>query len=102
MPYYHERKMATRRGNTMKNRPGAAVLLGVLALGSILAMTSCWPTVDLTGLSIGGNTDTNGVTLATNRMMVMGQTVVKARGTAGSSSVLMTANELRIQPAIYN
>jgi hypothetical protein len=39
----------------MKNRPGAAVLLGILALGSILAMTSCWPTVDLTGLGNGGN-----------------------------------------------
>jgi hypothetical protein len=44
----------------MKNRQGAAVLPGILALGSILAMTACWPTVDLTGLGIGGNADSNG------------------------------------------
>jgi len=34
--------------------------------------------------------------------VIEGRTVVKARGTAGSSSVLMTANEVRIQPAIDN
>jgi len=45
----------------MKNRQGVAVLLGVLALGSILAMTSCGPSVDLTGGSNGGNTDGTGV-----------------------------------------
>jgi len=38
----------------MKNRKGVAVLLGVLALGPILAMTSCGPTVDLTGGNTGG------------------------------------------------
>jgi hypothetical protein len=53
--------MATRRGNTMKNRQGVAVLLGVLALGPIFAMTSCGPSVDLTGGSNGGNTDGTGV-----------------------------------------
>jgi hypothetical protein len=45
----------------MKNRQGAAVLLGILALGSILAMTSCGSSVDLTGLSNGGNTDGTGI-----------------------------------------
>ena len=45
----------------MKNRQGATVLLGILALGSILAMTSCGPSVDLTGLGNGGNTDDTGV-----------------------------------------
>ncbi|MDP2657852.1 MAG: DUF5666 domain-containing protein [Candidatus Deferrimicrobium sp.] len=44
----------------MKNRQGVAILLGVLALGSILAMTSCGPSVDLTGWSNGGNTDGTG------------------------------------------
>lgn len=44
----------------MKNRQSAAVLLGTLALGSILAMISCGPSVDLTGVGIGGNADTNG------------------------------------------
>jgi hypothetical protein len=34
--------------------------------------------------------------------VIEGQTVVKARGTAGSSSVLMTANEVQIQPTIDN
>ncbi|HEX2720400.1 MAG TPA: DUF5666 domain-containing protein, partial [Candidatus Deferrimicrobium sp.] len=34
--------------------------------------------------------------------VIEGQTVVKARGTAGSSSVLMTANEVQIRPAIDN
>ena len=34
--------------------------------------------------------------------VVEGQTVVKARGTAGSSSALMTANEVRIRPTIGN
>jgi hypothetical protein len=34
--------------------------------------------------------------------VIAGRTVVKARGTAGSSSVLMTANEVRIQPTIDN
>jgi len=34
--------------------------------------------------------------------VIEGQTVVKARGTAGSSSVLMTANEVRIRPRIDN
>jgi len=34
--------------------------------------------------------------------VIEGQTVVKARGTAGSSSVLMTANEVRIQPRSDN
>ena len=45
----------------MKNRQGVAVLLGVLALGPILAMTSCGPSVDLTGGSNGGNTGGTGV-----------------------------------------
>ncbi|MCR4309880.1 MAG: DUF5666 domain-containing protein [Deltaproteobacteria bacterium] len=45
----------------MKNRQGVAVMLGVLALGSILAMTSCGPSVDLTGWSNGGNTDGTGI-----------------------------------------
>jgi hypothetical protein len=45
----------------MKNRQGVAVLLGVLALGPILAMTSCGPSVDLTGGSNGGNTDGTGI-----------------------------------------
>jgi hypothetical protein len=45
----------------MKNRQGVAVLLGILALGSILAMTSCGPSVDLTGLGNGGNTDGTGI-----------------------------------------
>ena len=44
----------------MKNRPGAAFLRGIIALGSILAMTSCGPSVDLTGLGTGGNTNANG------------------------------------------
>jgi hypothetical protein len=126
MLYYHGRKMATGRGSTMRNRPGVAVLLGILALGSILAMTSCGPTVDLTGLGIGGNTDTNGTGIGpvsgfgsvilngvkygdagidnTNffAAVIEGRTVVKARGTAGSPSVFMTANELQVQPAIDN
>jgi hypothetical protein len=34
--------------------------------------------------------------------VVEGRTVVKARGTAGSPSLLMTANEVRIQPTIDN
>ena len=34
--------------------------------------------------------------------VVEGQTVVRARGTAGSASVLMTANEVRIRPTIDN
>jgi len=34
--------------------------------------------------------------------VVEGQTVVEARGTAGSSTALMTANEVRIRPAIGN
>ena len=45
----------------MKNRQGGAVLLGILALGPILAMTSCGPSVDLTGLGNGGNTDGTGI-----------------------------------------
>lgn len=46
----------------MRNRPCAAVLLGILALGSIFAMTSCWwPTVDLTGWGNGDNTDATGI-----------------------------------------
>ncbi|MDO8737500.1 DUF5666 domain-containing protein, partial [Candidatus Deferrimicrobium sp.] len=45
----------------MKNRQGVAALLGVLALGPILAMTSCGPSVDLTGRSNGGNTDGTGI-----------------------------------------
>ena len=46
----------------MKNRQGVTVLLGILALGSILAMTSCGSTVDLTGLGNGaGNTDGTGI-----------------------------------------
>ena len=46
----------------MKSRQGVTVLLGVLALGSILAMTSCGSTVDLTGLGNGaGNTDGTGI-----------------------------------------
>ena len=45
----------------MRNRQGAAVLLGILALGSLLAMTSCGPSVDLTGLGNGGNTDGTGI-----------------------------------------
>jgi Domain of unknown function (DUF5666) len=46
----------------MKNRRGVAVLLGVLALGFILAMTSCGPTVDLTFLGNGGNGGNGGNT----------------------------------------
>lgn len=34
--------------------------------------------------------------------VIEGQTVVKARGTAGSPSVLMTANEVQIEPTIEN
>jgi hypothetical protein len=34
--------------------------------------------------------------------VIEGRTVVKARGTAGSSSVPMTANEVQIQPVIDN
>jgi hypothetical protein len=34
--------------------------------------------------------------------VIEGRTVVKARGTAGSPSVFMTANELQVQPAIDN
>ena len=34
--------------------------------------------------------------------VIEGQVAVKARGTAGSSSALMTANEVRIQPTIGN
>lgn len=45
----------------MKNRQGVAVLLGVLALGPILAITSCGLSVDLTGGSNGGNTDGTGI-----------------------------------------
>ncbi len=45
----------------MKNRQGVAVFLGVLALGPILAMTSCGPSVDLTGGSNGGNTNGTGI-----------------------------------------
>jgi hypothetical protein len=45
----------------MKNRQGVAVLLGILALGSILAMTSCGSSVDLTGLNGNGNTDGTGI-----------------------------------------
>jgi hypothetical protein len=45
----------------IKNRQGVAVLLGVLALGPILAMTSCGPTVDFSGGGIGGNTGGTGV-----------------------------------------
>ena len=45
----------------MKDRRDVAVLLGILALGSILAMTSCGPTVDLTFLGNDGNTDGTGI-----------------------------------------
>ena len=45
----------------MKNRQGVAVSLGILSLGAILAMTSCGPSVDLTFLGNGGNTDGTGV-----------------------------------------
>ena len=45
----------------MKNRQGVALLLGILALGPVLAMTSCGPTVDLTFLDNGGNTGGTGV-----------------------------------------
>jgi hypothetical protein len=45
----------------MKNRQGVAVLLWVVALGFILAMTSCGPSVDLTGGSNSGNTGGTGV-----------------------------------------
>jgi hypothetical protein len=34
--------------------------------------------------------------------IIEGRTVVKARGTAGSFTVLMTANEVQIQPAVAN
>jgi hypothetical protein len=34
--------------------------------------------------------------------VIEGQTVVKARGTAGSPSLLMTANEVKIEPTIDN
>jgi hypothetical protein len=53
--------MARRRENTMKNRQGVAVLLGILGLGAVLAMTSCDFTVDLTFLGNGGNTDGTGI-----------------------------------------
>jgi hypothetical protein len=53
--------MAGRRGNTMKNRQVAAVLLGILALGAILALTSCGPTVDLSFLGNDGDKDGTGV-----------------------------------------
>ena len=45
----------------MKNRQGVAVLLGILALGAILAMTSCDFDVDLTFLGNGGNADGTGI-----------------------------------------
>ncbi|MHB1024132.1 MAG: DUF5666 domain-containing protein [Desulfobacteria bacterium] len=46
----------------MKNRPCAASLLGILTLGSILAMSSCWwPTVDLSGWGNGDNVVGTGV-----------------------------------------
>ncbi|HEX7519603.1 MAG TPA: DUF5666 domain-containing protein [Candidatus Deferrimicrobium sp.] len=45
----------------MKNREGVAVLLGIFALGSILAMTSCGPSVDLTGLSNDGTAVGTGI-----------------------------------------
>jgi hypothetical protein len=45
----------------MKNRKGVAVLLGILALGPVLAMTSCGSSVDLTGLNGSGSTDGTGV-----------------------------------------
>lgn len=109
----------------MKNRQGVTVLLGILALGSILAMTSCGSTVDLTGLGNGaGNIDGTGIgpvagfgSVIVNGVkyddtgidntnffaaVIEGQTVVKARGIAGSPSMFMTANELQIQPAIDN
>ena len=44
-----------------KSRLGAALLLGVLALGPLLALTSCGSSVDLTGLGNGGNFDGTGV-----------------------------------------
>jgi hypothetical protein len=45
----------------MKNGKGRALLPGLLALGAILAMTSCGPSVDLTFLGNGGNTDGTGL-----------------------------------------
>ena len=45
----------------MKNRQGAAVLLGILALSAILAMISCGPSVDLNFLGDGGTTDGTGI-----------------------------------------
>lgn len=45
----------------MKNRKGIALLPGLLALGAILAMTSCGPSVDLTFLGNAGNTDGTGL-----------------------------------------
>ena len=45
----------------MKNRQVAAVLLGILALGVLLAMTSCGPTADLTFLGNGWDTGGSGV-----------------------------------------
>ena len=45
----------------MKNGRGVALLPGVLALGSILAMAACGPSVDLTFLGDGGNTGGTGV-----------------------------------------
>jgi len=53
--------MAAHRGNRMRNRQGKAVLVGILALGSILALTSCWPTVDLSGLGNAGNSHGTGI-----------------------------------------
>jgi hypothetical protein len=53
--------MATRRGNAMKKRKGAAVLLWILAMGPILAMTSCDLDADLTFLGSGGNGDGTGI-----------------------------------------
>jgi hypothetical protein len=45
----------------MKKGIGVARLLGVLALGPVLAMSSCGSSVDLTGLNGSGSTDGTGV-----------------------------------------
>lgn len=45
----------------MRNGRGVALVLGVLALGPILAVTACGPTVDLTFLGDAGNAAGTGV-----------------------------------------
>jgi len=53
--------MAAHRGNRMRSRQGKAFAVGILALGSFLALTSCWPTVDLTDTGNVGNSYGTGI-----------------------------------------